>query len=48
MREPEMGEIADLMVAALKSAGDDAALASVRSTVNELCGRFTPYPELQA
>jgi glycine hydroxymethyltransferase len=48
MKEPEMGEIADLMVAALKSAGDDSALADVRNAVRDLCARFTPYPELQA
>ena len=48
MKEPEMGEIADLMVAALKSAGDEAALADVRASVRDLCSRFTPYPELQA
>jgi glycine hydroxymethyltransferase len=48
MREGEMGEIADLMVAALKSAGDDKGLADVRAAVVQLCGRFTPYPELQA
>jgi glycine hydroxymethyltransferase len=42
----EMGEVADLMVAALKSAGDDAALADVRREVNALCAKFPPYPDL--
>lgn len=48
MKEPEMGEIADLMVAALKSAEDDDVVADVRASVRELCSRFTPYPELRA
>ena len=48
MREPEMAQIADLMVSALKAAGDDSALAGVRSAVAALCARFTPYPELQS
>jgi glycine hydroxymethyltransferase len=42
----EMGEVADLMVAALKSAGDDSALADVRGEVNALCAKFPPYPDL--
>jgi glycine hydroxymethyltransferase len=47
MGQAQMGDIADLMVAALKSADDDAALADVRAQVAALCGRFTPYPDLQ-
>jgi glycine hydroxymethyltransferase len=47
MGQAEMGEIADLMVAALKSAGDEASLADVRAAVAGLCARFTPYPDLQ-
>jgi glycine hydroxymethyltransferase len=42
----QMGEIADLMVAALKSIGDDGALADVRAQVNSLCAKFPPYPDL--
>jgi glycine hydroxymethyltransferase len=47
MGPAEMGEIADLMVSALKSAGDEPALADVRTEVAGLCARFTPYPDLQ-
>jgi glycine/serine hydroxymethyltransferase len=40
-----MGEIADLIVAALKSSGDEVALADVRAAVARMCANFTPYPE---
>jgi glycine hydroxymethyltransferase len=48
MNEPEMGEITDLIVTALKAIGDDAALAGVRAEVNALCAKFPPYPDLVA
>jgi glycine hydroxymethyltransferase len=48
MNEPEMSEIADLIVTALKAIGDEAALAGVRAEVNALCAKFPPYPGLVA
>jgi glycine/serine hydroxymethyltransferase len=41
-----MGRIASLMGRALRERGDDAALASVRAEVAELCAGFPPYPGL--
>ena len=46
MNEPEMADIGDLIVAALKAIGNDAALADVRAEVNALCAKFPPYPDL--
>ncbi len=48
MNEPEMADIGDLIVAALKAIGNDAALADVRAEVNALCAKFPPYPDLVA
>jgi glycine hydroxymethyltransferase len=48
MNEPEMADIGDLIVAALKAIGNDAALAGVRAEVNALCAKFPPYPDLVA
>ena len=42
----EMARIAGLMGRALRSRGDDAALAGVRGEVLELCAAFPPYPGL--
>ena len=43
MAEPEMAEIADLMVRTLRGRDDDAAVAAVRADVNALCARFPVY-----
>ena len=43
MAEPEMAEIADLMVRTLRGRDDDAAAAAVRADVNALCARFPVY-----
>ena len=43
MAEPEMAEIADLMVRTLRGRDDDAAVAAVRADVNALCSRFPVY-----
>ena len=43
MAEPEMAEIADLMVRTLRGRDDDAAIAAVRADVNALCARFPVY-----
>lgn len=43
MKEPEMAEIAALIARALRSRGDDAALAAVKSDVTALCRRFPAY-----
>ena len=43
MAEPEMAEIADLMVRALQGRNDEAAIAEVRADVNALCARFPVY-----
>ena len=44
MGEPEMGEIAALIGRVLRNFDDEAELAAVRSDVNVLCSKFTPYP----
>ena len=43
MAEPEMAEIADLIVRTLRGRDDDAAVAAVRADVNALCARFPVY-----
>jgi len=43
MAEPEMAEIADLMVRTLRGRDDDAAITAVRADVNALCARFPVY-----
>jgi len=45
MREPEMGEIAQLMVRALARPGDVDELEVVRAEVEALCRRFPLYPD---
>ncbi|MEY2710713.1 MAG: serine hydroxymethyltransferase [Actinobacteria bacterium] len=44
MKEPEMAEIASLIAEALRHRTDKAAVASVKSKVAALCGRFPVYP----
>ncbi len=44
MKEPEMAEIASLIAEALRHRTDRAAVASVKSKVAALCGRFPVYP----
>jgi glycine hydroxymethyltransferase len=44
MTEPQMAVIARLIARALRERADDAALASVRAEVGELCAAFVPYP----
>jgi glycine/serine hydroxymethyltransferase len=46
MGENEMTEIATFITAALRGRHDERAVAGVKSTVYELCGRFPPYPTL--
>jgi glycine hydroxymethyltransferase len=46
MGPDEMARIAVLVGTALRRRGDDAALASVRGEVLELCTGFPPYPSL--
>jgi glycine hydroxymethyltransferase len=43
MQEQEMAEIAALIARALRSRGDDAALAAVKADVTALCRRFPAY-----
>ena len=44
MTEPEMGEVAALIGRVLRNVDDEAEYAAVRSDVNVLCSKFTPYP----
>ncbi len=44
MGEAEMAQIGSLIAEALREREDDAALASVRARVVDLCAGFTPYP----
>jgi glycine hydroxymethyltransferase len=44
MKEPEMAEIASLIAEALRHRTDKAVVASVKSKVAALCGRFPVYP----
>ena len=44
MREPEMGVIAGLVDQALRSRGNEDALAAIRHEVALLCSKFPPYP----
>ena len=43
MAEPEMEELADIIVGAMKSGGDERALALLRARALELCRAF-PIP----
>jgi glycine hydroxymethyltransferase len=44
MGEVEMAAIAGLIGRALRNRDDAAEIAAVREEVNNLCGKFTPYP----
>jgi glycine hydroxymethyltransferase len=44
MAEPEMVTIAGLIGRALRNRDDAAEVAAVREEVNNLCGKYTPYP----
>ena len=46
MGTDEMVQIAEMIASALRGASDDAVLLGVRSQANDLCSRFTPYPDL--
>jgi glycine hydroxymethyltransferase len=46
MRSDEMSLIAALITTALRHRDDEAVLRRVRNDVQELCGRFPPYPTL--
>ena len=43
MTEPEMEQIAELIVRTLKGRDDDSVVDAVRADVAELCSRFIPY-----
>ncbi len=43
LTEADMATIGHLLAVALRERGDDAALASVRSDVAELCARYPLY-----
>jgi glycine hydroxymethyltransferase len=45
MTEVQMAEIASLLAEALRRRGDETELAAIRSSVAELCSKFTPYPD---
>jgi glycine hydroxymethyltransferase len=45
MKEAEMETIADLIARTLQNRSDEAAVASVRADVAELCAAFTPYED---
>ncbi len=45
MGEAEMGTIADLISRTLQNRDDAEMIASLRSEVAELCGKFTPYTD---
>jgi glycine hydroxymethyltransferase len=44
MTEPEMAVIAELITRVLRAPADEAVIAAVRSDVEALCSKFTPYP----
>jgi glycine hydroxymethyltransferase len=46
--EAEMDVVGDLIVRALKTADDDAALGMVRAEVERLCRKFPLYPDSPA
>ena len=48
MTEAEMPLVASLIREALRHPDDESALARVRAEVNQLCGRFAPYPSTTA
>jgi glycine hydroxymethyltransferase len=44
MAEPEMVQVAELITRVLRDPSSEAAIAEVRSDVELLCSKFTPYP----
>lgn len=44
MTEPEMAQIADFIMRVLRDPADESVIAAVRSDVEALCSKFTPYP----
>jgi glycine/serine hydroxymethyltransferase len=44
MQEAEADEVAALIARALRSYGDDAALAQIETRARELAKAFPPYP----
>ena len=46
MAEPEMREIASLIVQVLRKVDDDHIADDVRAQAADLCSRFAPYPDL--
>jgi glycine hydroxymethyltransferase len=44
MTEPEMAQIAELITRVLRAPADESVIAAVRSDVEALCSKFTPYP----
>jgi glycine/serine hydroxymethyltransferase len=44
MTEPEMAVIAELITRVLRAPSDESVLGAVRSDVEALCSKFTPYP----
>ena len=44
MHEPEMALVGELLARALRYRGDDGEAEAVRSEVEALCSKFTPYP----
>ena len=46
MREPEMREISSLIAQVLRKVDDEHIADDVRAQAADLCGRFTPYPDL--
>jgi glycine hydroxymethyltransferase len=45
LREPEMDIVGELIARALRTPGDEAALAMVREEVERLCRKFPLYPD---
>ena len=46
MAEPEMAEVARLIASVLRAPDDEGMRAEVLEQANQLCSKFTPYPEL--
>jgi glycine hydroxymethyltransferase len=46
MSEVEMAEVASLIARVLRAPDDEQVASEVLDTVNRLCSKFVPYPEL--
>lgn len=46
MTEPEMAEIARLIAAVVRAPDDESVRSDVHDQVQQMCARFTPYPDL--